>query len=48
MKSFWLSRRCGHGGMVEQTTMSIGISYDDWIIIGATYIGIKVDVVRQG
>ncbi|MCI78141.1 hypothetical protein A2U01_0099411, partial [Trifolium medium] len=38
---FWLSRLCGHGGMAEQATMSIGINCDNWIIIGASHIGIK-------
>ncbi|MCI26242.1 hypothetical protein A2U01_0047437, partial [Trifolium medium] len=37
----WLSRLCGHCGVVEQATMLIEIKYDDWIIIGATRIGIK-------
>ncbi|MCI66313.1 hypothetical protein A2U01_0087571 [Trifolium medium] len=37
----WLSRVCGHGGMVEQATVLIEINYDDLIIIGATRIGIK-------
>ncbi|MCI42201.1 hypothetical protein A2U01_0063437 [Trifolium medium] len=37
----WLSRRYGHGGMAEQATMSIGINYEDWIIIGASHIGIN-------
>ncbi|MCI64258.1 hypothetical protein A2U01_0085516, partial [Trifolium medium] len=37
----WWSRRCGHCGMVEQTTVSSGIKYDDWIIIGESHIGIK-------
>ncbi|MCI40707.1 hypothetical protein A2U01_0061940, partial [Trifolium medium] len=37
----WWSRRCGHCGMVEQATMSIGFNYDDLVIIGATDFGIK-------
>ena len=41
IKSFICQEVCGHGGMVEQTTMSSGINYDDWIIIGATRVGIK-------
>ncbi|MCI68441.1 hypothetical protein A2U01_0089702, partial [Trifolium medium] len=43
-----LSRKCGHSEMVEQAALSIGINYDDWIIIGTGYIVINVDVVRQG
>ena len=43
----WLSRRCSQWGMVEQTTMSIGINYDDWVIIGVSRIWVKVDVARQ-
>ncbi|MCI45642.1 hypothetical protein A2U01_0066881, partial [Trifolium medium] len=27
--------------MLEQTTKSIGIKFDDWIIIGASHVGIK-------
>ncbi|MCH95634.1 hypothetical protein A2U01_0016614 [Trifolium medium] len=38
----WLSRRCGHCGLVEHARMSIGINYDDWKIIGASHLGIKV------
>ena len=38
---FGLSRGCSHCGMVEHAEMSIGFNYDDWIIIEATWIGIK-------
>ncbi|MCI37292.1 hypothetical protein A2U01_0058516, partial [Trifolium medium] len=27
--------------MLEQTTRSIGINFDAWIIIGASHVGIK-------
>ncbi|MCI11954.1 hypothetical protein A2U01_0033057, partial [Trifolium medium] len=32
---------CGHCGLVEQTDVSSGINYDDWILIGASRVGIE-------
>ncbi|MCI27246.1 hypothetical protein A2U01_0048444, partial [Trifolium medium] len=36
-----LSRWCNRCGMVEQTDVPSGINYDDWILIGASCIGIE-------
>ncbi|MCI53797.1 hypothetical protein A2U01_0075044, partial [Trifolium medium] len=44
----WFPRRCSQCGMVEQATILTGSHYDDWIIIGASHVGMKVDVARQG